>query len=208
MTLPIEGGGAMYRIGAFSKLAKITVKALRYYDRVGLLRPAFVDSATSYRYYTEEQLETARAILMYRAAGMANDDIAAILCGGDAAALLAARRQYLMTAIQDMTRQAEEIEHMLNRSDRQVYTACIRTVPACTVYTCRGYIATAADIHSFIRACVAELKRTNPDVHYATPDYCCVIYPESAYRERNIFIEYAQSTDRAGTDDRAVLACL
>lgn len=54
----------MLRIGEFSKLAKTTVKTLRYYDKVGLLKPAFTDSVTSYRYYTEEQLETMRRILM------------------------------------------------------------------------------------------------------------------------------------------------
>lgn len=42
----------MLRIGEFSKLSKTTVKTLRYYDKVGLLKPAFVDSFTGYRYYT------------------------------------------------------------------------------------------------------------------------------------------------------------
>ena len=50
----------MFRIGEFSKLAKTTVKTLRYYDKVGLLKPAFVDSETSYRYYSEAQLEIMR----------------------------------------------------------------------------------------------------------------------------------------------------
>ena len=36
----------MFRIGEFSKLAKTTVKTLRYYDKVGLLKTAFVDGET------------------------------------------------------------------------------------------------------------------------------------------------------------------
>ncbi len=59
----------MLRIGEFSKLSKTTVKTLRYYDKVGLLKPAFVDSFTGYRYYTNEQLETMHRILMYKRAG-------------------------------------------------------------------------------------------------------------------------------------------
>ena len=39
----------MLRIGQFSKLAKITVKTLRYYDKIGLLKPAMIDSSSSYR---------------------------------------------------------------------------------------------------------------------------------------------------------------
>lgn len=46
----------MYRIGMFSKINKVTVKTLRYYDEVGLLIPAYVDEENGYRYYTSEQL--------------------------------------------------------------------------------------------------------------------------------------------------------
>ena len=46
----------MLKIGEFSKLTKTTIKALRYYDKLGLLKPAFTDSTTLYRYYTEEQI--------------------------------------------------------------------------------------------------------------------------------------------------------
>ena len=52
----------MLRIGEFSKLAKVSIKTLRYYDKIGLLKPAMIDSATQYRYYTVEQLETIRLI--------------------------------------------------------------------------------------------------------------------------------------------------
>ena len=42
----------MYKIGEFSKLAKTTVKTLRFYDESGLLKPAFVDPENGYRCYT------------------------------------------------------------------------------------------------------------------------------------------------------------
>lgn len=45
----------MFKIGEFSKLAKKTVKTLRYYDEVDLLKPIFVDD-NGYRYYKTEQL--------------------------------------------------------------------------------------------------------------------------------------------------------
>lgn len=40
----------MYRIGIFSKMNRITVKALRHYDEIGLFKPVFVDETTGYRY--------------------------------------------------------------------------------------------------------------------------------------------------------------
>ena len=65
----------MLRIGAFSKLAKISIKSLRYYDKIGLLKPVMIDSVTQYRYYAIEQLETVRLIAMYKDAGLSNEMI-------------------------------------------------------------------------------------------------------------------------------------
>lgn len=49
----------MLLIGEFSKLSHLTVKALRFYEREGLLKPASVDGWSSYRYCETSQLETA-----------------------------------------------------------------------------------------------------------------------------------------------------
>lgn len=53
-------------IGRFARLAGLSVGALRHYDEVGLLRPAWVDPATGYRSYRREQLERARTIVRLR----------------------------------------------------------------------------------------------------------------------------------------------
>lgn len=46
----------MFKIGDFSKLSRVSVKTLRYYDEIGLLKPVGVDRFTRYRYYSAEQL--------------------------------------------------------------------------------------------------------------------------------------------------------
>ena len=40
-------------IGKVSKLKNVSIKSLRYYDQIGILKPAFVNTETNYRYYTE-----------------------------------------------------------------------------------------------------------------------------------------------------------
>ena len=55
----------MLKIGEFSKLCKTTIKILRYYDEVGLLKPVKVD-ANGYRYYEIEQLNDLIFILELR----------------------------------------------------------------------------------------------------------------------------------------------
>ncbi|MCK8061509.1 MULTISPECIES: MerR family transcriptional regulator [unclassified Fusibacter] len=52
----------MYKIGVFSKITKLTVKTLRYYDEIGLLKPATIDRETGYRFYDDENFEKAMQI--------------------------------------------------------------------------------------------------------------------------------------------------
>ena len=50
----------------FSVLTGVSVRTLRYYDEIGLLKPAFVDEFSSYRYYDEKSLLRMQEILFYR----------------------------------------------------------------------------------------------------------------------------------------------
>ncbi|MET9555388.1 MerR family transcriptional regulator [Streptomyces sp. NPDC006645] len=57
-------------IGAFARASRLSPKALRLYDELGLLTPARVDGTTGYRYYTEGQLPRARLVAWLRRVGM------------------------------------------------------------------------------------------------------------------------------------------
>ena len=48
----------MLKIGEFSKLSRVSVRMLRHYDEIGLLKPAEIDRFTDYRDYREDQLPT------------------------------------------------------------------------------------------------------------------------------------------------------
>ncbi|WP_158748847.1 MerR family transcriptional regulator [Acidobacterium sp. S8] len=65
----------MFKIGEFSALTRISIKTLRYYDETGLLRPAHVDSATGYRYYSAQQLPRLHRILALKDLGFSLDQI-------------------------------------------------------------------------------------------------------------------------------------
>jgi DNA-binding transcriptional MerR regulator len=67
-------------IGAFARAARLTPKALRLYDEVGLLPPAAVDPESGYRFYDPEQLAHARLIARLRRIGMPLADIRTV-CG-------------------------------------------------------------------------------------------------------------------------------
>ena len=73
----------MFSIGEFSKITGLTVKSLRFYHEQGVLVPAYVDSGSGYRYYSEPQVEVARIIVTLRNLEFSVVDIREILSGYD-----------------------------------------------------------------------------------------------------------------------------
>ena len=51
------------QIKEFADFTGVSVRTLHYYDEIGLLRPAFVDRATGYRFYDENALLRMQEIL-------------------------------------------------------------------------------------------------------------------------------------------------
>ena len=66
-------------IGEFSRRSRLSPKALRLYDRLGLLRPARVDQDSGYRWYAANQLDQARLIAGLRELGLPLAEIGSIL---------------------------------------------------------------------------------------------------------------------------------
>jgi DNA-binding transcriptional MerR regulator len=72
-------------IGRFARLSGLSIGALRHYDEVDLLRPAWVDPATGYRSYRADQLEAARTIVRLRDLEVPLETIRAYLTTDDPA---------------------------------------------------------------------------------------------------------------------------
>jgi DNA-binding transcriptional MerR regulator len=69
----------MFRIGEFSRIARVSIDTLRHYDTLGLLKPAQVDPFTGYRYYSARQLIALNRILALKEVGFSLEEIARIL---------------------------------------------------------------------------------------------------------------------------------
>ena len=70
-------------IGEFARLSGLSIGALRHYDSVGILVPASVDGATSYRRYTRDQLDTARTVATLRDLEVPLEEIREVLGADD-----------------------------------------------------------------------------------------------------------------------------
>jgi DNA-binding transcriptional MerR regulator len=69
----------MYRIGTAARLAQVSVRTLRHYDDLGLLRPARVEPATGYRWYGAAEMARLHRILVLRDLGVPLGEIATLL---------------------------------------------------------------------------------------------------------------------------------
>ncbi|MEV8565147.1 MerR family transcriptional regulator [Streptomyces sp. NPDC051322] len=75
----------MRSIGEMARDSGLGASALRFYDRAGVLVPAWVDPASGYRWYATEQLEEAGALARLRRAGMPLADVRLVLAGWSSA---------------------------------------------------------------------------------------------------------------------------
>jgi protein phosphatase len=69
-------------IGEFARLSRLSPRALRLYDELGLLPPTRVDAESGYRWYSEVQLAQARLVASLRQVGVPLAEIGAVLGAG------------------------------------------------------------------------------------------------------------------------------
>jgi DNA-binding transcriptional MerR regulator len=79
IAVTLEAVGRLLTIGAFARRSRLSPKALRLYDRLGVLRPAHVDEDSGYRRYSESQLESARLVALLRRLDMPLAQVAEVV---------------------------------------------------------------------------------------------------------------------------------
>lgn len=107
----------MLKIGEFAQLGNVSIRALRFYDEVGLLEPSYVDPSTHYRSYAPKQLQDLQDIRLYKAMRFSLAEIRELLRErpGRAARLqiLRERRELLKQRIADDVESLARIDAQL-----------------------------------------------------------------------------------------------
>lgn len=161
----------MLKIGDFSRAAHVTVKALRHYGRMGLLRPAWVDRFSGYRYYSFDQLPRLNRILALKELGFTLEQIAGLLdreLGTDELRSILDQKRVEVEErllaeqarlVQVETR-LEQIEQEGGLSDTIVV---IKNVPELPVVSARQVIADARQVAQWLdqtrRGLLADLRK-------------------------------------------------
>jgi DNA-binding transcriptional MerR regulator len=103
-------------IGRFARLAGLSIGALRHYDEIDLLRPAYVDTDTGYRSYSGDQIPLARAIQRLRALDLSLEDIRDVL-NDDGVSTLEQHAKRVEARIWRLQRIQHRLKHYIERKD-------------------------------------------------------------------------------------------
>jgi DNA-binding transcriptional MerR regulator len=111
----------MLKIGEFAKLSRVSIKTLRYYDKIGLVRPDVVDINSGYRFYTEAQLLTIKRINIFKEQGFTLGQISLFLeediSQAGVKSLVAEKQAELRRLIQESENQLDAINERLHRAE-------------------------------------------------------------------------------------------
>jgi DNA-binding transcriptional MerR regulator len=101
----------LLRIGEFSKLSKVPIRTLRYYDEIDLFKPAEIDLFTDYRYYKEEQLEDLELINRLKSVGFTLDEIKESW-NNFSDEIMIKKQKELLEKLDDINKSIKEIDYM------------------------------------------------------------------------------------------------
>ena len=156
----------MLRIGEFARRGRVSVKALRHYAAIGLLKPAHVDAATGYRSYTAGQLDDLHRLMVLRALGLSLGRIRQVLQDDPSPErmrrLLDERRAAVARRIDAEQAQLAAIEARIRHleGDREAAPgAVVRDVPAAFVASLRRVVPDYGVVDSLFD----EIARALPD---------------------------------------------
>ena len=171
----------MLKISEFSKLSHLTVKALRFYEREGLLKPASVDEWNNYRFYETSQLEIAATIKSYRQLGLSIEEIKAVFAGADV-------KEILQEKIISLEKEKHLIESRLSiinsiMEDKEMkYQVTEKVIPETIVYTAETVLNTYSDVMVGIPSVGQECLEMNPGMKCAEPPYEFFEYLDGEYK--------------------------
>ena len=181
----------MLKIGEFSKLSRISIRMLRHYDDIGLLKPAEIDDLTGYRYYCEEQLFIIGRITSLKDMGFALADIIKILDNYDDKEKMDA---FLSERQKELSKLSKETEYKLmlletarkrlRKEQKMSFDVTVKTIPeryAATVHMVVPHYEDEGMAWNMMGECKEPLIP-------ADPCYAIAEFLDDEFKEENVEI--------------------
>ena len=181
----------MLKIGEFSKLSKVSVRMLRHYDEIGLLKPVETDDFTGYRYYSESQLPLIGLIRSLKELGFSLADIIRMTEVCDDREQMAAfyeKRQIELQHQAEMTAHQmtllDSARKRLRKEQSMSYHVSIKTIPERYAATVHMVIPHYEDEGMVWQILCEETEGMN-----MIPDDPCLVaaeFPDDEFKEENV----------------------
>ena len=185
----------MFKIGDFSKLTCVSIRMLRYYDEIDLLKPAWVDLSTGYRFYSAKQIPILNKIIGLRDVGFLVAEIASILSDDSNYVTMLDRLEQRKAKIADViineNEKLKKIEKMINCIDKEEeamnYEVVIKSIPVCRVISLRDTITSYNNEYLLWEKLGQFIKKNK----IKCDAMWFAIYHDRVYREADIDVEVA-----------------
>jgi DNA-binding transcriptional MerR regulator len=162
-TVTLPQADPFLSIGLFARRSRLSMKALRLYDRLGLLTPARIDQASGYRRYRESQLATARLVVMLRRLGMPLAQVTEVVSapGPQAAALISSYWEGIERRVASQRELAAHLRIRLLGGEGRfgMFEIREREVPEQLVLTEQRHVQ-VTDLSGWIGAAMMRLMKT------------------------------------------------
>ncbi len=185
----------MFKIGEFSRLSQVPVKTLRYYDEIGLLKPAHVDEFTGYRRYSADQMPRLNRILALKDLGLSLTQVAELLDGDLPAeqirGMLRMKQAEVKGRVKEDLARLDRVERRLSQIEQEgampAQEVVVKKIPAMKVAVVREVIPTYGEIGQLYSVLFKHMGR-----HRARPAGPALsIYYDEGYRETDVDVEAA-----------------
>ena len=197
----------MLKIGEFSKLSRVSIRMLRHYDDIGLLKPAEIDEVTGYRYYNEEQLFTIGRITSLKDMGFALADIIKILdCYDDKEKMDA----FLSERQKELSKLSKETEYKLmlletarkrlRKEQNMSFDVTVKTISERYAATVQMVVPHYEDEGMLWNTMMGECKNLMP----ADPCLAAAEFLDDEYKEENVEIIAWMTVNGSYTDTEHV----
>lgn len=191
----------MFKIGEFSKLTQVTVRMLRYYDEMGLLKPAKIDPWTGYRLYSTEQIPVLNKIIYLRDSGFQVAEIAAALENNDKAFLQELFNKKQAEIEENIKIEQEKLskidlaKHALFEDKNDLhYQISIKSIPSYFVLSLRKVIPDYYAEGELWQELSAFARQQNLELSSDTFS----IYHDEDYKETDVDVEICVPVKKAG----------
>lgn len=194
----------MFKIGDFSRLTQVSVRMLRYYDELGLLKPAEVDRFTGYRLYSSRQIGRLNKIITLRDMGFLTAEIEGLLLQDindeSLIKILHSKEAELKRNIAGENAKLLKLRNFIDSVGKEnmkmSYEVTVKNVPAYKVVSRRRVIP-AYDQEGQLWRELGEFTEKNS---IKCGNVCFAIYHDQEFREKDVDVEVVMSTDQLQKD--------